>query len=564
LRGFSSRSLRHGGSALHFLCAGALIGLAGTSGCRAGGDDRMQTAEPGSPEAGGTAVIAVAGGATTLLPPLATTALDYDLAGELYLGLNHGRWVDGSLRYQPGDPLGLAREWRFSEDRTTLTYKLRTGVRWSDGVPITAADVAFTFDLLADTALALPLSSVTAEIASVEGLDSATVRFHFRRAYPGVLFDTGVGIIPAHVFGHVARAELAHDPRLRRPEGGALVVSGPFAVESWKPDDRVVLVRNEASPLQPLLDRVVFRVMPDEASRVAEFRGGRIDAAQMSSFRLARRLRKQPGVRLTRIQRRAYDFIAWNPASHPALAQPEVRRALSLAIDRDEIIRALDMEGFAEPALGPYGSLFPGLEPSPDGQESFDPAEARRLLDAAGWRASGEDGIRRRRGQRLEFELLVPAANERRGDAAQIIQRELLRVGVNLSLRKMEFRSLFGRVLARDYQAAMLGWQVALDPDITAFWSAPDDPLNLVGYDDPITRALLASARTAPSRELADPRWRRAAERISAADPYAFLWYFDQLLAVGPRLRGPRSGVLGFTADLYRWWIPAARRRTAN
>ena len=179
---------------------------------------------------GGTAVVGVGRGATTLLPPLAAAALDFELAGSLYLALNFAVWEDGALRFPEGHPMALARGWTFSSDGSELTYHLDRRHRWSDGEPVIAEDVAFTYGLLRNPELALPLSSTTERMDSVIARDDSTVVFYFDAPYPGMLFDTGVGIIPAHVYASLPPAELTGLPRYQANDSAGLVVSGPFTV----------------------------------------------------------------------------------------------------------------------------------------------------------------------------------------------------------------------------------------------------------------------------------------------------------------------------------------------
>lgn len=522
------------------------------------GDDASETrsADPAATVSGGTAIVGVSAGATTLLPPLAAAALDFELGGALFLALNHAEWRDGRLEYLAAHPLALARSWTFGSDGASLVYALDTSYHWSDGRPIRAADVVFTYELLSDPELALPLSSATEHLDSVVAVTDSTVAFHFDRPYPGMLFDTGVGIIPLHVYGDVPRVELRGLPLHRDKGEGSLVVSGPFRLESWQPNDRIVLSRNSAGEVQSSLDRVVIRVLPEETTRLAELRGGGLDLAQVSSYRAATELETTDGIRVERIPQRGYDYIAWNPGAHPAFADAQVRRAFSLAIDRKEIIAALDMGEYAEPAHGPYGSLFARLAPPPPDEPGFNPAEARRTLENAGWRDEDGDGVREKGDVRLEFELATTAGNARRESAVQIIQSQLAAVGARAELRLEDFSALLGRVIDRQYESALLGWQVSLDPDISVFWGDPGSPFNVVGYADETARALIDSAQAQSSSDAAAPYWRRAAERIAADHPYAFLWFFDLPVAIGPRLRGVDVSVTGFAGSIYRWWIP--------
>jgi peptide/nickel transport system substrate-binding protein len=350
-------------------------------------------------------------------------------------------------------------------------------------------------------------------------------------------------------------------PGLDPDDASGLVVSGPFGLRTWRPTELIALARNPGSVTPALLDRLVFRLIPDEVARATELRAGGLDAAQINSFRQATRLHREQGIQVHRAPQRGYDYIAWNPVAHSAFGDPQVRRALSLAIDRGTLLRALDMPGYAEPAWGPYGSLFPQLKSDPPDDPMFDPEGARGALEAAGWIDSDGDGFRERGSERLEFELATAAGNERREEAVVMIERQLADIGARATIRLEEFNSLLGRTIGRDYEAVLLGWQVGLDPDIQIFWGDPASPLNVVGYDDPQTRVLIDSARASATATEAAPYWRRAAARIAADYPYAFLWFFDLPTAVGPRLRGVEVGVTGFGQGMHLWWIPTELRR---
>jgi len=528
------------------LCRSVLV--VGLVGC---GD--TPPADPGP--TGGTAVVGVGRGATTLLPPLAAAGLDFQLGGSLFLALNYAVWEDGALRYPEAHPMALARSWSVSSDGTALTYHLDTRHRWSDGEPVGARDVVFTYGLLQHPDLALPLSSTAERMDSVVALDDSTVVFFFDAPYPGMLYDTGVGIIPEHVYSTVPAGELVGLPRVRDGTEGSLVVSGPFNLESWQPDDRIVLTRNAGSAVRARLDRVVVRVIPQEPTRIAELRAGGLDVAQLSSHREAARLANESAVRLERTPQRGYDYIAWNPASVPAFADGSVRAALSLAIDRTTILEALDMTEFAEPAHGPYGSLFPNLTTTAPGGTAHDPERARLLLREAGWVDTDGDGIVEKGGTALRFELATEAGNERREAAAQIIQAQLAEIGVAAEVRTQEFGSLLDRVIERDYEAALMGWQVGLDPDIAFFWYDPNSPFNVVGFDHAGVRALIDSARAQATAPAALPHWKRAADEIAADYPYAFLWFFDLIVAVGPRIDGVEEDVMGFAHGLQGWGL---------
>ncbi len=539
----------HSGRHLRNLTLLAAAGL-----CLACAQDSDTTTE--GPVIGGTAAVGVASRPTTVLPPLATSSLDGELAVLLYLGLNYGEWGEGSLRYPTEHPLALARDWAI--DGSKLTYRLDASRRWSDGAPIVSRDVIFTYNLLRQMDH-MPMSIAAARLDSVVAQDDSTVVFHFDREYPGMLYDSGVGILPEHVFGGLSEEELAAAPRSGADGEGSLVVSGPFTVAAWGPGDQIGLVRNPESSVRPYLDRLVFRIIPDPTTRLTALQAGELDLVQVESYREATRLAEATDARVLRVPQRGYDYISWNPDSHAALADRNVRMALSLAIDRDAILAALDMTDFAEKAYGPYGSIFGDLAPLPPPGGDFDQTAARSLLAGAGWVDVDGDGVRERNGVPLLFELRVPAENERRMDAVQLIQAELANVGVRIEIKSQEFNSLFARARARDYEAVFLGWQVGLDPDISFFWADPEGPVNVSSYDGAEARGHFDAALAATTASEAAAHWREAARLIAADYPYAFLWYFDFVWLASGRLAGVRMDPVGFLRNPHEWTVTEGR-----
>lgn len=492
-----------------------------------------------------------------LLPVVETGALDAEIDELLYLSLNSARWEDGGIEYAI-DELALAEGWEFGPEGATLTYTLRDGAVWSDGHPIDTEDVVFTYELIGRPEISSPYVDFVEEIDSVVALDDRRVRFYFRRPYPGMLFDTGLGIVPAHIFEGVAtdHATLTGHPWLARPE--SLVVSGPYRVAEWRQDERLVLAPNpRAFTGAPTLERVIFRVVPEATTRRIELQNGRLDVAHPVPLAAAAELAADPRFRIETMDDRFYDYIAWNSARFEPFSDPAVRRALSLAIDRASILAALEIQEFGIPAAGPYPPIFsdvydPDLEPDP-----YLPDSARAILTRLGWRDRDADGVLERDGQPFRFTLITQAANERRTGAAEIIQAGYAEIGIRMEIRALEFGALLDQVFqARDYQATLLGWQVALEPDylIGHFWP-PDHPSNITGFASAALDSVITRAQAAPTHEAAAPYWRAAARVIAHERPYAFLWFLDDPVVVNERIENTRIDTYGIYQNLHRWRI---------
>jgi peptide/nickel transport system substrate-binding protein len=496
----------------------------------------------------------------TLLPVLRNTALDGEVNALLYLSLVSARWGDGSLDYVVDD-MSLAERWEYDSDSTTIVFVLRRDAVWSDGRPISPHDVVFSYEVLRDPAVASPYAEVWQHLDSVVQVADRRVEFHFRRRYPGMLFDAMIGIIPAHVFEEsVSRgAALAGHAALAEP--AELVVSGPYRVAEWRRGERLVLEANPRTLTDaPRTKSVVFRVIPELTTRLAELESGRIDVLGVSGPLAAARanpVQANSRYRLESSEDRYYDYIAWNGAMFEPFSQPAIRQALSLAMDRGAILAGLGIDDHARPAAGPYPPIFgavadPVLRPDPHLPDS-----ARAILAAHGWRDRDEDGLLDRGGIPFRFTLLAAAGNQRRAAAAKIIQAQYAEVGIDMRIRHVEFNALLDAVFERrDFEAVMLGWQIPLEHDylIGHFWPS-DHPINMTGYASAALDSIIPMAEVAATEEEAVLHWKAAARVIVEDQPFAFLWYFDDVLIVDRRVTGLQVDTYGLYQNLHEWRV---------
>ncbi len=517
----------------------------------------LSLAACGEPLPTGTAVIAVQRDVGALLPVIEQGSFDSEVNNLLYLGLNSQLWVDGALEYVV-DELSLAERWEFGPDSLSLTYHIRPEAVWSDGEPITSADVVFTYELVRRPDIASPRIEFWENLDSVRAVDDRNVTFYFKRRYPGMLFHTGIDIIPAHVFdGHAAdNATLANHPTLVQPDS-QMVVSGPFRVEEWRRGEQLVLVPNpRAFTGNPGLERVVFRIVPEETTRLVELENGSVDVINPAPVSAAAQLLEDPQFRVESVTQRYYDYIAWNDKRYEPFTSPLVRLALSLAIDRVGILTGLDIP-YAQPAAGPYPPIFRMLEDPTLQPDPFLPDSARALLAAAGWSDSDGDGVLDRDGQPFAFTLLTQAENPRRTSAAQVVQAQLADVGVDMQVQEVEFGALLGIMFeTREFDAVLLGWQVGLEPDyvVGLFWPA-DHTFNITGYASPAVDAAIERATASETAAEAAPEWQAVARTIAADHPYAFLWYFSELVGVNNRVQNARINTYGVYQNLHRWRV---------
>lgn len=560
------------GGALQGARRAALVALALLAACGDAGERRAETpadsTKGGPPQQGGTAVVAEGGALNRPMPLLVNSLPDGDMLDVMYMSLVSQTWRDGRLvsRLSDESPMALARQYEYTgPDSTAIRFRLRGGLRWSDGQPITAHDVAWTYNTVADPRAASPQSYFTEQMDSVRAENDSTVVLYFKRRHPGMLFEAALNIAPRHAYADTPLDQLNTHPVFGNLEN--LVVSGAFKVGSHQRGQQTVLVPNPYFPVKPRLDRIVMRAIPDNTARFVELQNGTVDFARGAQYDVVDELRQRvPAVRWEREEDRFWEFVAYNAKTVPQFADPDIRRALGMAIDVPGIIQRLRMAEFTTQAAGPYPPIFrdladPGLRPL-----AFDTAGARRILEQEGWRDTDGDGIREKNGKPFRFTLMTNTGNQRRQDVATILQRQWRAVGVDVRVQMYELATFFDHLIAkRDYQAALGSWQVGLTPDLTALWTS-EGPYNIVGYANPEVDSMIARARAQPTAQAANPRWRAAAARIVQDQPYTMLYYYDPTTGVSPRLRGTTVNSYGAYQNTWEWWVtgPPARPGAAD
>jgi peptide/nickel transport system substrate-binding protein len=328
---------------------------------------------------------------------------------------------------------------------------------------------------------------------------------------------------------------------------------------SWTPNQQVVFEANPDFVLgRPNLDRVVFRIIPEQTTELAELLTGRLDMIRAVQPSEARRVESSPGVRLLTYISRSYTFLAWN-TEDPLFADARVRRALTMAIDRQKIVDAL-LFGYGQVAVTdvlPFQWQFDeDLEPW-----AQDPDEARQLLAEAGWTDSDGDGILDRDGRPFRFTLETNQGNDLREDIMVIVQSNLRGIGVDAQPRLAEWNTLIDRLKRREFQAVVSGWVVDFKFDPTETLGCAGGPYNYPSYCNPAADSLSRQGLTTLDPEAALPLWERYQRIIHEDQPYTFLYYLDERLGLSQRLQGVEGDARGNLVSVHEWWIPEEQQR---
>ena len=365
-------------------------------------------------------------------------------------------FFNGLLRYakdlSPQPDLAVSMPTRSADGRRVIV-RLRDDVRFHDGRPLTANDVAFTYDAILDQDSASPLATLLDSLQDARATGPLTVEFRLKRVDPAFYDKLQVGIVPAHL---LAGQDIKTAAFNRRPVG-----TGPYVIKEFQPGGRIVMEANrDYFRGAPAIKRIVQTAVPDENARVAQLEKGTIDAAGIVP-KLADRVRRNGNYNVLEIPT-ADARTAALPTRDPILRDPAVRRALSFAVDREKLVTGA-LAGAGEPA---YGPIMKGhWAYSPVAETRYDPAEAERRLDAAGWRRAG-DGARVRGGKTLGFTLMYPADDSVRKDIALAVASDLARVGVQVKLEGLTFDVIEKR---QDRGATEFGYGLPYDPDIELY-----------------------------------------------------------------------------------------------
>ncbi len=542
-----------------FLTLGLAVLLAVGAGCGRPHGGRPSpaaaTASP-TPQRGGTVVIGSLSDIQNWNPYLTETAFADDVLALLYPTLMIEQ-VD-YRRHPPSFAPNLASSWDVSADGLAITFHLRPDAVWSDGVPVTARDVVFAYHTRLSPVIGWEAESLAARIDSVVAVDDHTVRFHFTHRYPYQLMDANDGpIIPAHAW-----AAIPYERWDRVDWEKKALSAGPFVLASWTPQQQFVFVRNPRyfKAGRPYLDRLVWRIIPDQGGLLTQLGTGDIDFMQGIPPREADAVRANPRLQLIHFQDRSYGYIGWN-TRRPLFHDPRVRRALTLAIDRAQILDTV-LRGFGRPAAGPVLSSMwafdPGLEPYP-----YDLGRARRLLAEAGWSDTDGDGVLDRDGRPFAFELLTNAGNDMREDICQLVHDQLRRAGIRATPRFIEWGTMLSRLEHGTFDAYVSAWREGTQIDLGPIWHSarPGQPTyNYVGYADPEVDRLIERVQRRADFEAQKPDLYRIQRIIHRDQPYTFLYEGERLDGLNRRVHGAEINDATPYFNVDQWFVMDARR----
>jgi peptide/nickel transport system substrate-binding protein len=536
------------------LVLAATLALAGCSG-------DVGALEPGArieatPAYGDTFIDVLTGNVSGLIPNIVSDSASFEVGGLMYNGLVSR---DKDLNFV-GD---LAESWTFSDDCRQLTFRLRPNVRWHDGRPFTAADVAFTYETMIHPKTPTAYREGFKVVEAVETPDGQTVTVRYKQPYAKALDTWSFWMLPKHLLeSFVAEGKLREAPQNWKTPVG----TGPYRLSELKSGEKIVLVANkDYFEGRPYLSRVVYRIIPSQATIFLELKAKGLDAAGLTALQY-RRQTDYPAFRKAynkyRYPSNGYTYFGFN-LRDPRFADKRVRQAFAHAINKTELIDGVIL-GLGREATGPYK---PGTWPYNPNVKRYphDMAKARQLLADAGWKDTDGDGILDKDGKPFAFELLTNQGNEERKKIAEITQASLRELGVAVEVRVLEWAAFLKEYIKkRRFEAIILGWGIGQDPDQYDVWhstkTGPDE-LNHIGYQNPEVDALLEKGRSSCVEQERKRYYDRLQEVLAEEQPIIFLYFRDALPVVATRVHGIQESPNGIRYKFHEWFVPQQAQR---
>lgn len=539
----------------HRVIISLLCGALAACGADSGRQNNQTFAQITPAQTGGTLISAMPSDPSSMIGMVAGESASLAIGAYLFNSL---------LKYNQNLDLAgeLAESWQVAADNKTITFKLKSGLQWADGKPLTSEDVLFTWQLVTDEKTHSPYASDYQLVTKAEAPDAQTFIVHYSQPFaPALESWASLQVLPKH---KLAGQDIHTTSFAQKPLG-----SHYYQLKEWRHGEYLKLEKNPKSVLGPAnIDTLVERIIPDPAAQFLELMADNIDSMNMDPITYARIIPSRPALQAQLNQYKelgnSYTYLGFNLKRKP-FDDVRIRKAINYAIDKQEIIDGVYL-GLGIAIASPYkpGTRWsnPQLTPYP-----FDPAKAKQLLAEAGYQDSDGDGYVERDGKTLSFEMLTNLGNKQREKTAVIIQRRLKEVGIDTRIRTLEWASLLTNFIKPgDFDAVVMGWGLGLDPDQYNIWhSSQQNPgqFNFIGYHNPVVDQLLEQGRLEFDPEKRMHIYHEFAKVLYEDSPLVYLSAGYGLTAIHKRVQGIMNPVppAGVGYDSQKWFIPEPYRR---
>lgn len=436
----------------------------------------------------------------------------------------------------------LAKSYNF-EDKTKLIINLREDVLWHDGAKFTSKDVIFTYDSIKNPKIYTTILSNYIKVKSVKAIDDYTLEIIYSEPYFKALEIWMVGILPYHIYKD--EKDMMKSKFNKNPIG-----TGSYKLKTFKNGEDIRLTANDNYfEGRAKIDEILYTFLPDPTTAFLMLKQNKLDVGSLTPLQIDRQIKKKfkDEHKIIEKQSFGYTYLGFN-LKNEKFKDLRVRQALSMAIDRKELVDILYF-GHAQVCHGPF---LPGsfafnkdvVSPKPNLEK------AKKLLREAGYDENNP----------LSFEVVTNTGNDIRINAAQIIQYQLDKIGVNMKIRVMEWQAFLNTVvLPKKFEAIVLGWSLSLMPDAYSIWhssSYKKGGFNFVGYNNKEVDALIEKGAVTINREKLGNIYKKIFKHISEDIPYLFLYIPNSITVVNDNIKNIEPAFVGITHNQKDWIKP--------
>ncbi len=480
-----------------------------------------------------TLQLSISSSPSRINPLLATDSASSQVADYIFNGL---------IKFDKnGTIVGDLAEKFYFEDNTTLIFELRKGVKWHDGEAFNAGDVVYTYKLLHSPKLVTPYKDDFKYVKNVEKLNDYRLKVTYTQPYFKALSIWMMGILPEHLWSKVK------DP-MTTPLNKLPIGTGPYKlIKPFKVNERIVLESNPDYFIHPpYIGTINLHYIGDPSTQFITLKAKELDIGGLDPLQVERQLDAGFDAYYQLIEQpsHSYTYLGFN-LRKKLFRDRRVREAIAYAIDREEII---DLLFFSHGTIcrGPFmpgSDVYPkDLKPHP-----YDPEKSKTLLRELGY---GPD-------HPLRFEVVTNTGNDTRINAAQIIQHQLRKAGIEMKIRTMEWQAFLNTVvMPHNFEAVLMGWSLSLIPDAYSIWHSDGDRkggFNFIGYHNSAVDRLIVE-----SEKIVDPgqfakHYQKLFRLIVEDYPYIFLYIPNSITAVNRKIEGIEPSIIGIQHNEIDW-----------
>ncbi|MBX5464089.1 MAG: peptide ABC transporter substrate-binding protein [Clostridia bacterium] len=456
---------------------------------------------------------------------------------------------------------------------TTLIIKLKDNLKWSDGQPLTAEDIAWSANTIANPDIGSPLQSYFAQIKEAKALDPTTVQIDLKQVYAPFVSNVltlGTWVLPKHVLGNVPAKELQKNPYGADP--AKTLSFGPWVWKTWVQKQYLEFdVNPNYWGPKPHIQKIIYKIYADQNTAIQALLKGDIDMAPVPIASLSAVEAKKDMLNIINEPAPSWDYIGFNfkgsnfPnfGNQSPFAGEKTRQAIAYAIDRQAMLQQV-LKGNGQLIDSPFLPTNWAYQPGAAVHYTYDPQKAQQLLAEDGW-TKGPDGYLYKNGHRFEFTLQYNTGNIVRQQVANIVQQELKQVGIKVDLQALDFSTWIDQwINVGKGQAVLLGWYGGLDPDNEPIFSSkyyPPNGQNWGWYTDKAIDQLWVQGWSTTDVTQRKQIYAQIAQKISTDLPYVFLWQRNAINAYNKRVKwqpedAPFESVpYAYFWHIQNWWI---------